>query len=144
MPSQSLFLRTYVLIKNFLWHAKPPKGRSGGMLIGINLLTFDVGEIEEGEYFVRFKIRNKEDDFKWNLVSIYGAAQHEQKEAFLMELVQLCTKETLPTILGGDFNIVHGLSCLMQSLMRLTIENWQCHAGNLLGQIICKTRPLKN
>jgi hypothetical protein len=44
------------------------------MLVGINLLFVDVGEIEEDEYFVRFKIRNKEDDFKWNLVSVYGAA----------------------------------------------------------------------
>ena len=49
-------------------HTKPPRGRSGGMLVGINLGTFDVGEIEEGEYFVRFRIRNKEDGFQWNLI----------------------------------------------------------------------------
>ena len=76
-------------------HTKPPRGRSGGMLVGINLGTFDVGDVEEGEYFVRFKIRNKEDGFQWNLISVYGAAQDEFKEAFLTKLVQLCTKETL-------------------------------------------------
>ena len=69
-------------------HTKPPRGRSGGMLVGINLGTFDVGEVEEGEYFVRFKIRNKEDGFQWNLISVYGAAQDEFKEAFLTKLVQ--------------------------------------------------------
>lgn len=76
------FLKNLCAGKEFLWHTKPPRGRSGGMLVGINLGTFDVGEIEEGEYFVRFRIRNKEDGFQWNLVSVYGAAQDEFKEAF--------------------------------------------------------------
>ncbi|WVZ49221.1 hypothetical protein U9M48_000598 [Paspalum notatum var. saurae] len=49
------------------------------MLVGVNLLTFDIGEIE-GDFFVKFKLRNKE--------------------------VQLCTKETLPILIGGDFNII--------------------------------------
>ena len=35
------------------------------------------------------------------LVSLYGAAQQQYKEAFLTELVQLCTKETLPILIGG-------------------------------------------
>jgi hypothetical protein len=56
-----------------LWHIKPPKGRSGGMVVGVNLLMYDIGEIEEGEFLVRFKLRNRDDDFKWNLVSVYGA-----------------------------------------------------------------------
>jgi hypothetical protein len=124
------------------------------MLVGINLLTFDVGEIEEGDYFVRFKIRNKEDNFKWNLVSVYGVAQQEYNEAFLTELVQLCTKETLTIILGGDFNMIwdqmrkitriimiDGLFCLMRLFTHLITGNWQCSVGNLLGQTICKTRP---
>jgi hypothetical protein len=33
--------------KEFLWHFKRPRGHSGGMLLGVNLLTFDIGEIEE-------------------------------------------------------------------------------------------------
>jgi hypothetical protein len=35
-----------------------------------------------------------------------GAAQHHLKEAFLTELVQLCSKDTLPILIGGDFNII--------------------------------------
>lgn len=61
---------------------KPPQGRSGGMLVGVNLLTCDIGETEEGEFFVRFKVRNKEDGFVSNLVSVYGAAQEELKGDF--------------------------------------------------------------
>ena len=33
-----------------------PKGRSGGMLLGINLVSFDIGEIEEGDFSIRFKV----------------------------------------------------------------------------------------
>ena len=62
-------------------------------LLGINLLTFDIGEIEEGEFFVKFKIRNKDDGFQWLLVSVYGAAQPSLKESFLTELAHLCAKE---------------------------------------------------
>jgi hypothetical protein len=35
-----------------------------------------------------------------------GAAQDEFREAFLVELVQICSKETLPILIGGDFNII--------------------------------------
>jgi len=102
------FLKNLCGGKDFLWHCKPPRGRSGGMLVGINLLEFDIGEIEEGDFFVKLKLRNKQDGFQWLLVSAYGAAQHHLKEAFLTELVQLCSKETLPILIGGDFNIIRG------------------------------------
>jgi len=57
---------------DFLWHCMAPRGRSGGMILGINLLTFDIGEIEEGDFFIHFKVLHKEDDFKFNLISVYG------------------------------------------------------------------------
>jgi hypothetical protein len=50
------------------------RGRSGGMLLGINLQTFDIGEIEEGDILIRFKLRHKNDDFKFDLLSVYGPA----------------------------------------------------------------------
>ena len=82
-----------------------PRGRSGGMILGINPLTFDIGQIE-GDFFIRFKLRHKEDDFKFNLISIYGPAQLDLKSHFLSELVRVCSKETVPIIIGGDFNII--------------------------------------
>ncbi|WVZ53716.1 hypothetical protein U9M48_004621, partial [Paspalum notatum var. saurae] len=42
--------------------------------------------------------------YRWLLVSVYGPAQPESKEAFLNELAHLCSK--LPMIIGGDFNII--------------------------------------
>ena len=93
--------------RDYIWHCKDPVGRLGGMLLGINLATFDIGEIEEGDFFIRFKLRDKE-DFKFNLVSVYGSAQNDTKDKFLSELVRMCSKETLPIVRGGDFNIIGG------------------------------------
>jgi hypothetical protein len=33
-------------------------------------------------------------------------AQDEHKPEFLAELVQICEEETLPILVGGDFNII--------------------------------------
>ena len=85
-----------------------PHGRSGGMILGIHLLTFDIGEIEEGVFLIRFKLRHKEHDFKFNMISVYGPAQVDQKAKFLSELVRICSKVTLPILIGGDFNIIRG------------------------------------
>ena len=79
-------------------------------MLGVNADEFDVGSIEEGDFFVKFKLRNKRDNFKWVLVAVYGVAQPEFKEKFLVELVQTCDKEKLPILVGGDFNIIRNPS----------------------------------
>jgi hypothetical protein len=55
---------------------------------------------------VKILQRNKEDGFKSVLVAVYGAAQDRFKKAFLIALVQTCSKECLPIFVGGDFNII--------------------------------------
>jgi hypothetical protein len=60
----------------------------------------DVGSIDDGEFFVKFRVRDKVRDFKWVLVAVYGAAQPEFKESFLTELVHSCNHERLPLALG--------------------------------------------
>jgi hypothetical protein len=76
------------------------------MILGVNLLTFDIGQIEEGDFFIQFKLRHKEENFKFNLISVYGPTQADLKSHFLSELVRVCSKETLPLIIGGNFNII--------------------------------------
>jgi hypothetical protein len=83
-----------------------PKGRSGGMLVGVDLQAMDIGAIDRGDYYVKFHIRNKSDSFKWALVAVYGPAQDDKKERFLAEMVNMCSHETLPLMIGGDFNIM--------------------------------------
>jgi hypothetical protein len=56
------------------------------MLVGVDLDTFDIRAIDEGDYYVKFYLCNKDTYFKWALVDIYGPAQNPRKEQFLTEL----------------------------------------------------------
>jgi hypothetical protein len=76
------------------------------MVLGICLSNFDIGEIEEGVFFIRFKLRLREDDFMFTLISVYGPAQLDQKSHFLSEVVRVCSKEAVPIVIGGDINII--------------------------------------
>ena len=68
--------------KNFLWSWIDPKGRSGGILLGINPSVFYIGFISQGDYHIKIRMRNKVDGFQWNLIAVYGAAQAEHKKSF--------------------------------------------------------------
>jgi exonuclease III len=39
-------------------------------------------------------------------MAVYGPAQEEFKTTFLSELVRTCQQNTLPALIGGDFNIM--------------------------------------
>jgi hypothetical protein len=79
-------------------------------LLGIDLDIFDIGAIDEGDFYVKFHLCNKDTDFKWALVAIYGPAQSNLKEQFIIELVHLCSHEQLPILIGGDFNMLRNHS----------------------------------
>jgi mannosylglycoprotein endo-beta-mannosidase len=91
---------------DFLWHTMAPHGRSGGILLGVDMNVFDIGAISEGDFYVKFTLRCKTNGFKFVLYSVYGPAQHQYKSAFLSELANTCSKESLPYMIGGDFNIM--------------------------------------
>jgi hypothetical protein len=60
----------------------------------------DVLAVADGEFHIKFHIRNKADNFTWSLVVVYGAAQDEHKEAFLHELVDLAKDNPHPILIG--------------------------------------------
>jgi hypothetical protein len=68
--------------------------------------VFDICAIDEGDFYVKITLRYKSTDFKFVLYSIYGPAQSQNKGAFLAELTNTCSKENLPFLIGGDFNIM--------------------------------------
>jgi exonuclease III len=95
--------------KNFVWECAPPNGRSGGILIGFNPDKFEVLDILQGNFCLKFKLHNLEDSFEWSFVAVYGAAQNSFKENFLSELVRMCDTMDKPMLVGGDFNIIRSL-----------------------------------
>jgi endonuclease/exonuclease/phosphatase family metal-dependent hydrolase len=60
----------------------------------------------DGEYHIKLTIQNKDDNFIWSLVAVYGAAQDAFKADFLRELVNLAKDNPYPIIIGGDFNLL--------------------------------------
>jgi endonuclease/exonuclease/phosphatase family metal-dependent hydrolase len=89
-----------------LWDWTPPRGRLGGILQGVNKEKFYVLDIKHGNFILKLKLRNKEDNFEWKLIVVYGAAQENEKEAFLSELVCMCGTKSEPLLVGGDFNLI--------------------------------------
>jgi hypothetical protein len=96
--------------KEFAWFCLPPRGRSGGILVGINTSTLKVNKVDSGEFCVKLAIKSKIYGFEWMLVPVYGAALDKFKHEFLAELVRMCDSETLPMLLAGDFKILRRIS----------------------------------
>jgi exonuclease III len=100
------FLSNLAAGMDYSWFCLPPRGRSGGILAGINNASLMVTKVISGHFCVKFHLKIKQDNFKWALVAVYGAAQDRHKSSFLAELVRICENETLPLLVGGDFNII--------------------------------------
>jgi hypothetical protein len=90
----------------FEWTSRLPRGRSGGILLGVRTDTMEVLASSGGDYHIKLHIRNRADNFLWSLVAIYGAAQEEFKADFLCELVNLAKDNPYPILIGGDFNLL--------------------------------------
>jgi hypothetical protein len=103
--SQSLLNRLSGGI-DFQWFSRPPRGSSGGLLVGVRSDTMEVLASSDGEYDIKLTIRNKADDFIWSMVAVYGPAQDAFKADFICELVNLAKDNPYPMIIGGDFNLL--------------------------------------
>jgi hypothetical protein len=89
----------------FVWNWLSSSGHSGGILLGVKHDLMEVGAFQEGEYFTSALVRSKKDDFKWEVVVVYGPAHHDKSEAFL-ELSNKCQRTRVPIVIGGDFNLI--------------------------------------
>jgi hypothetical protein len=83
-----------------------PHGRSGGILLGVDLSAFDIGAIDEGDFYVKFTLRYKSSEFKFVLILFMDRHNYKTKVPFLAEVANTCSKENLTFLIGGDFNIM--------------------------------------
>src|SRR4051794_6590371 len=100
-----VFLNSLCGDLDFDWTCVPAKGRSRGILVGVNSNTLQVLDKESGTYCVTVKLCNKIDNFCWNIIVVYGDAQQSDKVAFWIELAQFINKSKLPMLVIGDFNL---------------------------------------
>jgi len=80
------YLEIFCAGADYVWHWRCPRGMSGEMLMGINQEYFELENIVDGEYYIKFVLRNKLDGFRWALLSVYGAAQEEHKQIFFVRV----------------------------------------------------------
>jgi hypothetical protein len=91
---------------NSLGLGKVPKGHSSGILMGVKEDTDEVEDSKVGEYFVSMELRNRLTNLRWQLITMYGYAQHTLAPDFNAELSRKYMYSTLPVVMGGDFNLI--------------------------------------
>lgn len=92
--------------KNFFWQQLKPNGRSGVLLLWVDADKMEVLSTELGNHFISFEIRDRISLFVWHLTVVYGPAQREDKDDFLLEFAAVSSKIDGPVVMGGDFNII--------------------------------------
>ena len=93
----------------FDWCWVPSIGKSGGILCGVKKEKYEVVSWKVGKFILQATMHDVERDMIWALVVVYGAAQDELKEDFLVEMASFCSHIDIPYIIGGDFNILRGV-----------------------------------
>jgi exonuclease III len=73
---------------SYEWVWTAAQGHSGGTLVGVRTNEITVIGKDNGEFFSSMKIRSKKDEFKWEIINVYGPVQIERKTNFLEELSQ--------------------------------------------------------
>jgi hypothetical protein len=89
----------------FSWFWIAAKGRSGGILVGVKIDTLEVEDLISGEFCIQVTIHNRSSKFRWNVITVYGHANHDLSSEFLLELGNICSHGGLPLVMGGDFNL---------------------------------------
>lgn len=92
--------------RNMHWCWMAARGRSGGILVGMDKDKVNVLNEKTGKYFIRLKLSNADNKKVWDFMAVYGAAQAEQKAEFLTELAKEFYSQGSPLVVGGDFNIL--------------------------------------
>lgn len=90
----------------FVWNWIPSQDHSGGLLMGLDEEVLEVYGGDAGSHFQSMLLINKEDNFKWQLINVYGPVKESMKQNFLEEIEVVVKNSDVPILIGGDFNIV--------------------------------------
>ena len=102
----SSFLKSLISNRDFDWHVLPSKGSAGGILMGIDLSIFEAVAWSHLDFSVSCLVNLKTTGQTFRIITVYGSPYEEGKEAFISELHTLFLDTHIPTLIGGDFNLV--------------------------------------
>ena len=94
----------------FQWKWLPARWHSRGISVGVKTDLMEVEDWFLGEHLIGVSIRQRLNNFRWQLVVVYGPAQHEYFADFLSEQGDFLTSTPLPCLVGGDFNLIRSLN----------------------------------
>jgi hypothetical protein len=77
-------------------------------LLGVKDSIFEVGSIDSGQFFISALVYHREAKFKFEIIGVYGPANHARSELFLQELEAKVNSCQHPVVVGGDFNLIRG------------------------------------
>ena len=63
---------------------------------------------DRGSYFLGLEVLHRPSKLKYNLINIYGPADHSKTVEFLDEITGKIERCHSPVIMGGDFNLIRG------------------------------------
>jgi len=63
----------------FSWNWTSANGHSGGTLIGVRQGDLDAIEMSCGNFFSKVVITNRDDNFCWAVMNVYGPVQDDNK-----------------------------------------------------------------
>ena len=90
----------------FVWQWLPANGHSGGILLGVKEDTFEVEDMERGEFFVSMLLTHRRTALQWEVIIVYGPADHRRSATFLAELKAKVERCSTPLVVAGDFNLI--------------------------------------
>jgi hypothetical protein len=85
---------------------KKANGHSGGILMGVREDKYEVEDSEVGGFYASMVLRHRTTNYRWELITVYGPANHDKSVDFIAELSRKCMYAVLPFVLGGDFNLI--------------------------------------
>ena len=62
--------------------------------------------MDRGQFFVSMELFERSLNFKWEVIIVYGPADHSRSASFLEELHRKVSAATLPVVVGRDFNLL--------------------------------------
>uniref|UniRef100_A0ACD6AD80 Uncharacterized protein n=1 Tax=Avena sativa TaxID=4498 RepID=A0ACD6AD80_AVESA len=91
---------------SFVWHWLPANGLSGGILLGVKEDTFEVEDMDRGEFFVSMLLTHRQSNLRWEVIIVYDPVDHRRSLAFLAELSAKVERCSTPVVVAREFNLI--------------------------------------
>ena len=112
-----------------------------GILLGVKEDTFEVEDMDRGEFFVSMLLTHRRTSLQWEVIIVYGPADHSRSATFLTELRAKVERCSTPLVVAGDFNLIRSpddKSSANVDLQRMRMFN-DCIADQI-GRASCRER----